>query len=436
MIIFLPFFSDLLVLSFILLSRVTLSLGSVLPATIDDTNGDSLTGAQPVYTGSFSANSDCDGCTVHPDPSQAHDGTWHDSSQFNGAAPVSVTLSFNGIGIDVYCIIANAIPGSLTTTDLGFTLDGSPQKSYSHNPDSTSDYEYNVPVFSVSGLTQGAHQLVVATNNPDGSLFLFDYAEYSYEVTDPTTATDQVTNTVTQTAQVTATETQQVAVTQSSTTSLPNSNSNTNTNSSPSSHYEGSGTLSASSRSTGASSITASPSAIIQNASVSAPSSAAPAGTSSSSSLAPSVAASAKKFNHIYVLIGILILLLLLLLLAFLFWRRRRRNRETFIPDTESGHSGQMVFSFQNSTSQPGSHRTTIVSDADSAGWRPLNPQFNGSAAAMAVLMREKDPAAASDRVASPTNTSTPPPSAFLYTSEPPPMYSEQRPFPNIAPIP
>ncbi|KAJ7227819.1 hypothetical protein B0H12DRAFT_1148398 [Mycena haematopus] len=175
---FLPFFSDLAALSFILLARVALSRGSVLTATIDDTEGDSLTGAQPVYTGSFSPNSDCTGCTVHPDPARAHDGTWHDSSQFNGAPPVSVTLSFTGIGIEVFCILANTIPGSTTTTDLLFTLDDSAQQAYSHNPDSTSDYQYGAQVFSASGLTQGPHQLVVATNNPSGSLLLFDYAQY------------------------------------------------------------------------------------------------------------------------------------------------------------------------------------------------------------------------------------------------------------------
>ncbi|KAJ7799868.1 hypothetical protein B0H14DRAFT_2387743 [Mycena olivaceomarginata] len=184
MLTFLSFFSDVLVLAFILFTHVALSSGSVLPATIDDTTGDSLTGAQPTYSGSFSAvrlqiNSNCDGCLVHPDPQRAHGGTWHDSSQFGGAPPVSVTLSFTGIGIDVFCILANTVPGAVTTTDLAFTLDGSSQKPFSHTSDSTSDFEYGVKVFTVGGLSQGAHQLIVATNNPSGSLLLFDYAEYT-----------------------------------------------------------------------------------------------------------------------------------------------------------------------------------------------------------------------------------------------------------------
>ncbi|KAJ7879231.1 hypothetical protein B0H14DRAFT_2341560 [Mycena olivaceomarginata] len=179
MLTFLSLFSDVLVLSFILFTHIALSSGSVLPATIDDTTGDSLTGAQPSYSGSFSANSNCDGCLVHPDPQRAHGGTWHDSSQFGGAPPVSVTLSFTGIGIDVFCILANTVPGAVTTTDLAFTLDGSSQKPFSHTSDSTSDFEYGVKVFTVGGLSQGAHQLIIATNNPSGSLLLFDYAEYT-----------------------------------------------------------------------------------------------------------------------------------------------------------------------------------------------------------------------------------------------------------------
>ncbi|KAJ6582082.1 hypothetical protein B0H19DRAFT_927985 [Mycena capillaripes] len=172
--IFFPLFSDVLVL-LLILSHAALSLGSVQTATIDDTKGDSNTGAQPVYSPatSFSLNSNCDGCSVHANPASAFDNTWHDSSQLNGAGPVSVTLSFTGTAIEVFCILAAS-----TTTDLAFTLDGSPQKPYSRTPGSSPDYIYGESVFKVDSLTQGAHQLVVATNNPSGSLLLFDYAKY------------------------------------------------------------------------------------------------------------------------------------------------------------------------------------------------------------------------------------------------------------------
>ncbi|KAJ7645056.1 hypothetical protein DFH06DRAFT_998917 [Mycena polygramma] len=172
----LPLFSLALLLSFIL-SLVTLSLGSVSTATIDDEAGDSITGAQPVYSpaNAFTLNSNCDGCTVQADPGQAFDRSWHDSSQLPGGPAVSVTLSFTGIGIDVFCILANTIG----QTDLAFTLDGSAQAPYSHTADPTvGDYVYNAQVFTVGGLAQAAHELVVTTNNPSGSLLLFDYARY------------------------------------------------------------------------------------------------------------------------------------------------------------------------------------------------------------------------------------------------------------------
>ena len=52
--------------------------------TIDDTYGDSLTGAKPDYS---SGGNDCwfqgPGCTecvLQPDPSKAYNGTWHDTT--------------------------------------------------------------------------------------------------------------------------------------------------------------------------------------------------------------------------------------------------------------------------------------------------------------------------------------------------------------------
>ncbi|KAJ7148412.1 hypothetical protein C8R43DRAFT_889037 [Mycena crocata] len=177
----LPFLLNVVVLLFILISHASMSLAVLSSATIDDSTGDSKTGAMPEYSppGAFTLNSNCNGCLVHADPTRAFGNSWHDSSQFGGAAPVSVTLSFSGNGIDVYCILANTIPGAVTATDLAFSLDDSPHGTYSHNPDSTSDYVYGEKVFSVENLAQGNHQLVIATDNPSGSLLLFDYARYT-----------------------------------------------------------------------------------------------------------------------------------------------------------------------------------------------------------------------------------------------------------------
>ncbi|KAJ7117433.1 hypothetical protein C8R44DRAFT_626506 [Mycena epipterygia] len=178
----LPFFPCALLWPLILLlTHATLSIGTITSATIDDSSGDSLNpGVMPVYSppSAFSLNSDCSGCLIKADPAQAFDGTWHDSSQLPGEASVSITLSFTGTGIDVFCILANTVQGAATTTDLAFTLDGSPQQPFSHTPDSTFSYLYNQNVLSVSGLAQASHQLVITTDS-SGSLLLFDYARYT-----------------------------------------------------------------------------------------------------------------------------------------------------------------------------------------------------------------------------------------------------------------
>ncbi|KAJ7625686.1 hypothetical protein FB45DRAFT_70725 [Roridomyces roridus] len=157
-----------------------LSTGATVTATIDDTRGDSQTGAMPVYlpVGAFSSDTtDWEG-PVDPDPTQAFDGTW----QAVGPS-ASVTLSFTGTGIDVFCILANTLP-----TDLSFTLDGAPYyPSFSRTPDASAPdlmYGEQGRVLSIDGLDQVAHQLVIAPNPPAGSndtLFLFDYARYRFD---------------------------------------------------------------------------------------------------------------------------------------------------------------------------------------------------------------------------------------------------------------
>ncbi|KAJ7906024.1 hypothetical protein B0H13DRAFT_2022997 [Mycena leptocephala] len=441
MLISLPFFLDVLLLLFTL-SQVTLSFGSVLSATIDDAAGDSNTGVLPIYSplNAFSPNSDCDGCLIRADPGKAFDGSWHDSSQFGGAAPVSVTLSFTGTTIDVFCILANQIPGADTTTDLAFTLDGSTQKPFSHNPDSTSDYEYGVNVFNMSGLTQSAHQLVIATNNPSGSLLLFDYARYSYEVPDITT-TAGTTNVVTETSitHVTTTDGQEIPTTQTFSASLPHTSSSipSGKTTPPASSPKNSSPTSVSSAP--ASSIPASP-----------PGPSSP-GTSSSSSLAPAVAATSHGFNYVPVFAGTLIPIFLIAVIGVIFCRRRRARRS--IPDTESqsGHSAAPMFGsrrshsvYNDEASRPpsGSHRGIINIAADNMNTdrAPFDAQVDETSATNAsdIQMREK-PDSDTGRYPSacPTEHNNPPalsPSASLYTfdASPPPVYSPERPLPIL----
>ncbi|KAJ6630236.1 hypothetical protein B0H10DRAFT_1774812, partial [Mycena sp. CBHHK59/15] len=150
--------------------------------TIDDEYGDSVSGVRPTYKPDafWSLNSSCDGCQVHPDPALAFSGTWHDSSQFPAEAPVSLTLNFVGTAIYVFCILPPILTGVVTSYNLNFTLDGVAHGTYSYSPTSSSEYQYNLSVLSLTSLPNRAHNLLVSTDDSvDGSIFLFDYAVYT-----------------------------------------------------------------------------------------------------------------------------------------------------------------------------------------------------------------------------------------------------------------
>ncbi|OJT04505.1 hypothetical protein TRAPUB_4775 [Trametes pubescens] len=153
--------------------------------TIDDEKGDSVTGEVPVYTpdGSWSQGSTCSGCFIQLDPSQTFDGTWHDSTHTPGdAEPRVITAHFTGTAVYVFNAIANTVPFTTTLTNLSFTLDGDSVGQYVHTPSDSTDFQYNVPVFVRSGLSNVTHTIVIeATGDTNSSLVLFDYIIYTFE---------------------------------------------------------------------------------------------------------------------------------------------------------------------------------------------------------------------------------------------------------------
>ncbi|KAJ6582081.1 hypothetical protein B0H19DRAFT_1370229 [Mycena capillaripes] len=300
---------------FIALTQVTLSIGTTFERTIDDTFGDSETREHPVYTpaNGFSLNSNCTNCVFHPDPASAFKGTWHDGSQLAGRSPVSVALSFNGIAISVFCILAN------TVSDLAITLDGVPQTPFTFHPDKldNTDFLYHQQVFSTDGLDRGIHKVVITTDNLEGSLLMFDYANYIFDDgTSPrpsiTTTTSTVTSTSISTAHGPADSTKDPHQTSGSSqvdpfSSLP-SLSDTRPISIISSTSQGSPTDSTLSP---LPSLSASPSA------------------SSTSSTVPATT-SKKRINLIAVLAGTLIPVVLLALTATIIYIRRARYSKEF----------------------------------------------------------------------------------------------------------
>lgn len=178
--------------------------GSVTHRTIDDTYGDWVTHSQVEYTGYWNAGQGCGGCAVQPNRAQAIEGTWHDttSNSPNSASTHSATLKFNGpyfrglsiaprcrnesltlgTAIWIYCILANnASTGVTIFTNASFELDGTIVGGYGHNPDpSQGPFLYNVSVFQKTDLSNAEHTLVmIAMQEPEPSLLLFDYAVYT-----------------------------------------------------------------------------------------------------------------------------------------------------------------------------------------------------------------------------------------------------------------
>ncbi|KAI0754142.1 hypothetical protein C8Q80DRAFT_348017 [Daedaleopsis nitida] len=157
--------------------------------TIDNANGDSVTGVMPEYvpTTGWAEGDLCPGCKAQPDHTKAHDGTWSDATHHPADSdPRIVRLQFSGTAVYVYNIMANTIPYVDTLANLTFNLDGNVVATYVHQPTSSTDYDYNVNVFRVENLEDTDHVLEMqSVGDTKPSLILFDYAIYSITELDP-----------------------------------------------------------------------------------------------------------------------------------------------------------------------------------------------------------------------------------------------------------
>ncbi|KZT74172.1 hypothetical protein DAEQUDRAFT_292907 [Daedalea quercina L-15889] len=159
---------------------------------IDDTYGDSATGAVPTYSDCWNAGPDCSTCTLQPDPSMMYNGTWHDTStgecnSANSTMGVSqnVTFSFKGTSLTVYCVaLTQAVIGPWWN-NLSFVLDGETSYGTFHEtPGGASSYSfnYNVSVYSRTSLANTEHTFIMtAEQGTLPSTLMFDYATYNFE---------------------------------------------------------------------------------------------------------------------------------------------------------------------------------------------------------------------------------------------------------------
>ncbi|KAI0652613.1 hypothetical protein C8Q79DRAFT_111415 [Trametes meyenii] len=164
--------------------------------TIDDKNGDSASGALPVYSpdNAWADGSICATCNIFPQGA-SHAGTgvavelsktfrssWHDSTYHPGLGPSTITVRFTGKAVYVYNLIANNVAQTTTVTNLTFSLDGMLVGNFFHQPEVNADpLVYNVTVYANTSLSHSPHTLVISASGVAPSLVLFDYIVYTID---------------------------------------------------------------------------------------------------------------------------------------------------------------------------------------------------------------------------------------------------------------
>ncbi|GLB34615.1 hypothetical protein LshimejAT787_0201800 [Lyophyllum shimeji] len=173
--------------------------------TIDDTFGDSVTGAKPVYLpeGNWDGpNCDPSHCHIIPSPDNAFARTYSAATYVPGGGARTAEFSFKGTDIYVFFILANNVPNAWTETFCKFVLDGQ-ATDYHHAPSQSTDYQYNALVYSQHNLPNVDHTLLISADGYSTLSFMnFDYAIYTVDDgTSPSPASPnppQSTATVTQ----------------------------------------------------------------------------------------------------------------------------------------------------------------------------------------------------------------------------------------------
>ncbi|KAI0775463.1 hypothetical protein BC629DRAFT_1595092 [Irpex lacteus] len=376
--------------------------------TIDDQNGDSVTGEQVSYSPSqrWSQGNGCGGCSAKPDASQTEQQTWHDGSRNPSRdPPITVSFKFTGTAVYLYNILSR---GDLT--EVSISIDGNFAARYSNRPDPSTQFLYHVPVFVASNLAFGEHSVEMSADGSDQTLVLFDYALYTTTESgnppsSPPSPTSESTNTNT------------VEGPPSASVLQPTVTSNS-PEGSPSSTTDGSSSItSLPSPTSSAPVLSASPSLSVSLSVLSQMSTVTVNGqvvqlqssgaSTGSSSLSPVVLAtqalgsdpSHSGHTNMGAIVGGIVgavVLLLACLFAFL-WRRRRRATvtpfDTHKPGISNGYSDQRKESQAVLSSEVSLlHSTTYAEQADSesvVSHHGTSPMSSPSSASEALLQRE-----------------------------------------------
>ncbi|TFK57566.1 hypothetical protein OE88DRAFT_1641182 [Heliocybe sulcata] len=165
-------------------------LGVLTNVTVDDTDGDSLTGAQVSYSpaDAWNVGQECVGCTAHPDPNQTYMGTWHDTTFIpaTSATPtsniVSLSVPFNGSALYVFCILTFTADHPAGNSDMQFWIDNDIVGFFELPANGSANYVYSFPVYVNESIEAGSHTFrLEAGHNNTKSIVIFDYLQYTYD---------------------------------------------------------------------------------------------------------------------------------------------------------------------------------------------------------------------------------------------------------------
>uniref|UniRef100_A0A0W0GEU6 Uncharacterized protein n=1 Tax=Moniliophthora roreri TaxID=221103 RepID=A0A0W0GEU6_MONRR len=169
-------------------------VGRIITRYIDDELGDEVTGEKPKYFGSgWVQGSKCpvSQCRLRPDPAQARNGTWHFNSRSANDPPIGVNLTFTGEALQ----FVSWTYGETNFPECRFKRHGygvyafmddevEPVGGLFQTAVNASDpFKYFFQMYSNSSLANTTHILQLVSN-PEGktdSVFLFDYAQYSFD---------------------------------------------------------------------------------------------------------------------------------------------------------------------------------------------------------------------------------------------------------------
>ncbi|KZW00847.1 hypothetical protein EXIGLDRAFT_830490 [Exidia glandulosa HHB12029] len=169
------------------LPYISFALGATFNVTVDDTQGDAVTGAKPTYISPpdqiwhARPQEPCPQCSVNLDTSQLKSGTWHDGMCLrcgaNDTQTNGISFWFEGTAVYIYGILGRAIP---VGTHVVFSIDGEQVGKFDHDPkNSTDSILYNQLFYSNDTVPDGRHEFLMAGRNNTDTVIFFDYAQYT-----------------------------------------------------------------------------------------------------------------------------------------------------------------------------------------------------------------------------------------------------------------